>query len=346
MPTTAFESTASGEHKKRRKPLKIWHFTPDLPLAQAPYFELPFSLGNCLRYLLDVWRPLSFRFILLVLSILIWTWFTPEVERAVNFEWGWMLEIGLRNFIIVLTVAGGLHLFLFKFKKQGNDQRYDDRPLATNSKIFHFRNQVWDNMFWTLGGSVPVGTLFECLLLWAYANGYATMITFGENPVWFIALIFLLPIWSGFHFYWYHRLFHVQPLYKWFHYWHHKNVNTGPWSGHAMHPVEHVGLYSDLLIYLVVASHPVHVIFNAMLHTIGGPTTHCGFEKVKFGKIELQLGDFMHQLHHRFIDCNYGSVETPWDKIFGSFHDGTREGDQYINARRRQMMETKSNASR
>ena len=187
---------------------------------------------------------------------------------------------------------------------------------------------------------VPVGTLFECLLLWGYANGYATLVTFQDNPVWFVALILLIPIWSGFHFYWYHRLFHVEPLYKWFHYWHHKNVNTGPWSGHAMHPIEHVGLYSDLLIYFLVASHPVHVIFNAMHHTIAGPTSHCGFENVTFpGGVRIKLGSFYHQLHHRFIDCNYGSEETPWDRVFGSFHDGTPEGDQYINQRRRAMME-------
>ena len=296
------DSPTSVNPKPKRKPRKVWQFTPELPIKQAPYFELPFSIVESIKYLFKIWQPLGFRFLLLIFSIAIWTWFTPEVGRAVNFEWGWMLEIGLRNLVIVLAVAGGLHLYLFTFRKQGDDQRYDARPLATNSKIFHFKSQVRDNMFWTLCGSVPIGTLFECLLLWCYANGYATLISFEENPVWFVALILLLPIWSGFHFYWYHRLFHVQPLYKWFHYWHHKNVNTGPWSGHAMHPVEHIGLYSDLLIYLVVASHPVHVIFNAMLHTIGGPTSHCGFEKVKFGRFfHLQLGDFMHQLHHRFI---------------------------------------------
>ena len=330
----------------KRKPRKIWHFTPPLPISHAPYFDGSANPVEWGRYLLSTWRPLGFRFLLMLVAVAIWTWFTPAIERAETFAWDWMLEIGLRNLVIVLVVAGGLHLYLFHFRKQGDEERYDPRPMATNSKIFHFKNQVWDNMFWTLCSSVPIGTLFECLLLWAYANGHATLITLESNPVWFIALFLIIPIWSGFHFYWYHRLFHVEPLYKWFHYWHHKNVNTGPWSGHAMHPVEHVGLYSDLLIYFLVAANPVHVIFNAMLHTIGGPTSHCGFEKVKFpGGFQIRLGDFFHQLHHRFIDCNYGSEETPWDKIFGSFHDGTPEGDQYINQRRRAMMEKRMGAA-
>ena len=53
----------------------------------------------------------------------------------------------------------------------------------------------------------------------------------------------------------------------------------------------------------------------------------------------------MHQLHHRFIDCNYGSYETPWDKVFGSFHDGTPEGDQAINARRKRMNKKRAKAA-
>ena len=324
------------KNRSTSKHRKTWHYIPPLPLTQAPYFEWPFSGAESVKYLYQIWRPFNQRFLMLVLAIVAWIWFTPSLERTVNFEWRWMLEVGLRNFFIVLVVAGGLHLMLFTFRRQADDFRYDNRPLARHSKIFHFNHQVWDNMFWTLCGAVPVGTLWECVLLWAYANGHATLISFSEHPIWFVGLMLLIPIWSGFHFYWTHRLLHTQPLYRWIHSWHHKNVNVGPWSGHAMHPVEHVILYSDLALYVLIASHPVHVIFNAMLHTIAGPTSHCGYEKVRLIRgVSLQLGDFMHQLHHRFIDCNYGSAETPWDKVFGSFHDGTPQGDRYIDERRR-----------
>ena len=49
----------------------------------------------------------------------------------------------------------------------------------------------------------------------------------------------------------------------------------------------------------------------------------------------------MHQLHHRYFDCNYGSYETPWDKVFNSFHDGTPEGDVHIRERRRNLLKSK-----
>lgn len=66
------------------------------------------------------------------------------------------------------------------------------------------------------------------------------------------------------------------------------------------------------------------------------PTSHAGFEKVKVGKVGgVEVGDFFHQLHHRFFDCNYGTWETPWDQWFGTFHDGTETGDALLQARKR-----------
>ena len=312
-----------------------WHYTPDLPVSDAPYFQSSIKFRDQLTYLFKAWKPTGLRFNLLILAVLIWTFFTPDISRAENFDLHWISEIFLRNLVLVILVAGGLHLFLFTFNKQADEYRYDRRPLSKNSKLFHFNNQVWDNMFWTLCSSVPIGTLWESLMLWGYANGIAPFITLESNPVWFLFLILLIPLWSGLHFYIFHRLLHFPFLYKTIHYWHHKNIRTGPWSGHAMHPVEHLGLYSDLAIYFVVPSHPIHVIFNAMLHTVGGPTSHCGYDKVMLGKkIGLELGDFFHQLHHRYVDCNYGTYDTQWDRIFGSLHDGTEAGMKRIESKR------------
>jgi lathosterol oxidase len=49
------------------------------------------------------------------------------------------------------------------------------------------------------------------------------------------------------------------------------------------------------------------------------------------------LGTFHHQMHHRYFECNYGSLELPWDKWFGSFHDGTVESDAKIRERRKKF---------
>ena len=116
------DSTASAEPRPARGKRRTWHFTPELPVKQAPYFERPFSVSESLKYLFNVWRPFNQRFLLLVLAIAAWTWFTPSLERAREFRLDWILEIGLRNLVIVLVVAGGLHLFLYTFKRQGDER--------------------------------------------------------------------------------------------------------------------------------------------------------------------------------------------------------------------------------
>ena len=85
----------------------------------------------------------------------------------------------------------------------------------------------------------------------------------------------------------------------------------------------------------------LHVLFLIFHHVIGAPTSHAGFENVKIGnKRKLVVGDFYHQLHHKFFDCNYGTWETPWDKWFNTFHDGTPEGNELVKERRRKIWST------
>ncbi|MEM6375840.1 MAG: sterol desaturase family protein [Pseudomonadota bacterium] len=321
-----------------RKPRKIWNHTPVLPLKLAPYWDWPMRPLASLVYLLRSWNPVAQRALFLLAAIIVWTWWTPAIEEAQTLAFGWIFEIWLRNLIILLVVAGGLHLALWKYRVQADAYRYDLKPMARGAKIFTFRNQVWDNMFWTLGPALAFATFWEALMWHAYANGWAAMITFQSNPVWFVALVILMPIWAGFHFYWLHRALHVGRLYTWVHSWHHKNVNTGPWSGLAMHPVESFFLMFDTMIFFLVAAHPIHVLFLIFHHLIGAPTSHAGFDNIKLGKAaKFGLGDFFHQLHHRFFDCNYGTWETPWDTWFNTFHDGTPEGDAAMKERRRQI---------
>jgi sterol desaturase/sphingolipid hydroxylase (fatty acid hydroxylase superfamily) len=69
--------------------------------------------------------------------------------------------------------------------------------------------------------------------------------------------------------------------------------------------------------------HPVHFLFSQQLSILGAVTSHSGYEGLMIGgKKGIKLGDFFHQLHHRFYECNYGNPEIGLDKIIDSFHDG------------------------
>ena len=108
-----------------------------------------------------------------------------------------------------------------------------------------------------------------------------------------------------------------------------------------MHPVEHVIFLGSGLIHFIVPAGPVHVLYHMQYLTLTAATTHCGFEGlVMRDQNRLKLGTFHHQMHHRYFECNYGSLEVPWDKVFGSFHDGTVEADERIKERRTRIMDT------
>ena len=346
-PASGRPSLRDRKRRARDAQRRRWNYQPDPPVVLAPFYDWPPHPMAVFKHVMKTWSPLSERFVSLLVAIVIWSSFSPSLERTATLQFDWIAEIWLRNLVLVLSVAGGLHLYLYRFKRQGDDLRYDTRGFAKNSKFFHFGNQVWDNMFWTLTTGVVCWTAWEVAMMWAYANGIARLITFESNPVWFIVLILLIPYWASFYFYWMHRSLHWRPLYRRVHSWHHKNVVTGPWSGLAMHPLEQFLLFGDTLLYLIVASHPIHVIFNFMFHGIIAPTSHAGFDAVRLTKRHsFGLGDFYHQLHHRFIDCNYGTVETPWDQWFGTYHDGTPQGGRQIDEMRRRAHEESAKTGR
>ncbi len=322
-----------------------WNFTPALPLKPAPYWHWPLRPLAAGAYLLRSWNPLGTRCLFLVAAILVWAFFTPDLARMQRLAVGWVAEIWVRNAAILLIVAGGLHVLLWGLKVQGAAFRYDMRPLMRGPKTYFFRNQVWDNVLWSCV-ALQFWTLFEVLMWLAYANAWVTPLTFAANPILCGLLIALVPIWAGFYFYAHHRLLHTKFLFRYVHSWHHKNLNTGPWSGLAMHPVESFILMTDVLIFLIVPAHPVHILFLMFHHGIGAPTSHAGFDKLKIGKRGgIAVGDFFHQLHHRFFDCNYGTYETPWDQWFGTFHDGTEDGPipvQQGNRRHKEINHSRS----
>lgn len=327
--------------KNRRK----WIYRPNIDEQMAPFYHWPPRIGPSLRYILNSWGPFGVRIYVLALSVFTWFYFAPALERCREFGIDWIAQIWVRNLALMLIVAGGLHLYLYTFRRQGDTSKYDPRDLAKNSKLFDFNDQTRDNMFWVLVSAVSFWTLYEVLMMWAYANGYAPLMAFGDNPAWFIFLLFVTPWWAGLHFYLQHRLLHVPWLYKHVHSLHHRNSNTGPWSGPAMHPVEHMVWLSDVIVFLFLLSHPIHVIFILQFHGLTAVTSHCGFENLHLGrKMKLRLGDFFHQQHHRYCDCNYGTFETPWDRWFDTYHDGTERGDAWIKERRRTLSQGKLTA--
>lgn len=318
---------------------KTWNYTPPLPLGGSPYFRWPPDGGAILKWILTGWFPLSDRLVILVVSVLSWAYLHPALERCREFAPDWIAQIYLRNLVLMLLIAGGLHLYFYVWRRQDDERRYDSRPFSTNERKFTFRSQVLDNVFWSLASGVTVWSAYEVLMLWALANGFAPALSMPAGLPWLVLLIFLLPLWETFHFFLIHRLVHWSPLYRRVHSLHHRNTNIGPWSGMSMHPAEHLIYLSSVLIHFIVPSNPLLIIFHLQYFALSAATTHTGYQGITLGgRLVLPLGTFHHQLHHRYFTCNYGGLEIPWDHWTGSFHDGTEESHKrFIERRRRKI---------
>ena len=131
-----------------------------------------------------------------------------------------------------------------------------------------------------------------------------------------------------------HRLIHWPPLYRAVHKLHHNNVNPGPWSGLAMHPVEHLLYFSAVLVHWIVPSHP-----RARDLQPGPPRPRpgAGPRRIRQGGGRrgraVDTHCYAHYLHHKYFECNYADGAIPLDKWFGSFHDGSDAAQDAMNAR-------------
>ena len=111
---------------------------------------------------------------------------------------------------------------------------------------------------------------------------------------------------------------------------HHKNVNPGPWSGLAMHPIEHFIYFSFFIIFFIVPSHPFHFYFLYGIFLFAPAVHgHSGYEKLMVNKKNgVGTGGHAHYLHHKYFECNYGDGNLPLDRWFGTLHDGSDEAQE------------------
>ena len=253
----------------------------------------------------------------------------------INLSFDWIGLILIRNLVLLILVVGSLHLWLYVWRKQENNFKYNRSWPKKISKIFLFNNQTYDNIFWTLLSGVTIWTTYEILLLWAYANGFLSIINYNENPIGFIALFLLIPFIHEIGFYFCHRALHWPPLYKNAHNVHHRNTNPGPWSGLSMHPIEHLMYFSIILLIFIFPTHPIHMINLASRLGVSPVHAHTGFDHVLIGKKSIMDNSnyYAHYLHHKFFEVNYADGIFPLDKWFGSFHDGSEEGDKKMKLR-------------
>lgn len=315
-----------------------WNYRPENGVPLNPLFSWPPDPRAVWNWYRGAWLMITSVSICFLVALLVYLLALPPLEQMQTLQFGWILRIWLINVGIQTFFAGGLHWFLYIRKGQGMYKKFDKRDLARSNGIFTFNNQVWDNIWWTLGSGMTIATAYQVLIYWIMANGWVWTMTWADSPVLFVVWMFFVPTWSSFHFYWAHRLEHHPKLYKHVHAVHHRNINTGPWTGVSNHWWENVIYYTSYFVHLVIPSHPMHVLFHTYIQQVSPVFSHSGFERLARNENDVaKAGDFFHQLHHRYFECNYGTSEIPLDRWFGTYHDGTAEGTARTRAFKKQM---------
>jgi sterol desaturase/sphingolipid hydroxylase (fatty acid hydroxylase superfamily) len=301
------------------------HWKPPYPAQYAPLFTWPIHLKALASWFFGfpglLW---PFNTFIVLFSLATIAFFQPAIETCKNLEVGWIGLMLLRNLVIMLAFYGGMHLVFYRWRLLGQQRKYNPSYQEESKKQFLFGKQVLDNSFRSLVFGLPIWTAYEVWYVWAAANGRVPLFTLRDSPVGFVAWFFAILLVREIHFYFIHRLIHWGPLFKYVHSIHHLNPNPGPWSGLAMHPVEHILYFSGVLIHFIIPSNPLHFFFHIQHLAIGPVIGHVGFEYPKVGGSPI-ASDYFHYLHHKYVTCNFGMDMLPLDKWLGVYYDGVGE---------------------
>uniref|UniRef100_A0A6B2LCL5 Fatty acid hydroxylase domain-containing protein n=1 Tax=Arcella intermedia TaxID=1963864 RepID=A0A6B2LCL5_9EUKA len=162
-------------------------------------------------------------------------------------------------------------------------------------------------------------TVWEIVFLYGFVNGRLPVVMDSQlfsswyNIAGLIFWILFLPIWRDVQFYFVHRFIHVRPYYKFVHSLHHRNVYPEPFSGIAMHPIEHLMYIVPCLApSLYFGLSPLILLWNGV-HLMTSPAgAHSGYE-------DIFMNEQLHHIHHATFNTNFGGLGLPLDLIFGTF---------------------------
>ena len=104
---------------KQDSPQKnMWVFIPPLPLKTSPYFRFPSAIAEWTNWLLRSWLPLTERLLFFALAWVSWVWLTPQLETGVSISLSWVSLVWAKNVGLMMALAGGLHLYLYRWSSQ------------------------------------------------------------------------------------------------------------------------------------------------------------------------------------------------------------------------------------
>ncbi|MEX8519695.1 MAG: sterol desaturase family protein [Leptothrix sp. (in: b-proteobacteria)] len=306
----------------------------------APFWAWPPQFLKILKWLPGFVWPWSFFH--MTTALLWWYFVVPDLDTMKVLSWGWPAWLLVVNWAANLAWYGFFEWRLYVRKAQGGRFKYHHKfPAEQPSDVFWFKNQNLDNFLRSFLISIPLWTLVQVIFLWCFANGLVPWLSWAEHPLYLSMLVLVAPAIHELHFYVIHRAIHTAWLYKWIHSIHHNSVNPSPWSSLSMHPVEAFLYHAVALWHLVIPSNPIVALYQLHMAGFGAINGHLGFEKLELTQDQaMESHAYTHYLHHKYFEVNFGGDGlVPLDQWFGTWHDGSKDGDRQMQARYEKKLE-------
>ncbi len=314
---------------------KRGNWAPNEPLDIAPFWTGKFNmLGEFARAYLWPWNAFHMAMTLAYWFLLI----QPNLALFQTFSLAGFALLLAANAACIFAMYGSIELFFYVRRKQDNRFKYNAKfPSENPSDVFWFKSQNLDNFVRSMFMSVPIWTVIEVIFLYCFTNGIHAFgwLSWEDSWIYLVILTLVTPMIHEVHFFCIHWLIHQQPLYKWVHSVHHNSINPSPWSSLSMHPVESTLYFAEVLWYLIIPSNPIVGMFTSKMIGFGAVNGHIGFDKLEVTEDSaVDTHAYAHYLHHKYFEVNYGGDGLiPLDKMFGFWHDGSKEAEERMKTR-------------
>ena len=247
----------------------------------------------------------------------------------------WLLAFGMLS-ARYLVFAGAAYLLYYVIKRQ-------DWLFMKIQQQFPKRKQVLTEITYSFLSFVIFALMIVGMRVISQHGILETKIYrhFSEHSALYYVLstVFII-FFHDTYFYWIHRLMHQPFLYERIHKVHHLSKDPTPWAAFAFHPAE--AFLEFAFIPIIIFTLPLHytsLIILGLWQVIFNVMGHLGYELFPRKMVQHPFFKWLntstnHNMHHKFVRCNYGLYFNIWDRILNTNHNKYYETYDEVTARR------------
>jgi lathosterol oxidase len=243
------------------------------------------------------------------------------IPDSVNIYLRWLISVGMLS-ARYLIFAGITFLLFYVIKRRA-------WLYMKIQQRFPQRKQIATEIKWSMLSFLVIASFSFVLRLLSRNDVIHIKIyrVFAEHSTWYYVLTTGFVIFfHDTYFYWAHRLMHHPVLYRHVHHVHHLSKDPTPWASFAFHPLE--ALIEVGFVPILILSIPLHwssLLILSMWQISFNVMGHLGYETFPRSFIRNPFFKWLntstnHNMHHKYVGCNYGLYFNIWDRIMSTNH--------------------------